>query len=278
MSSELQTDADMGGGGALPPPNDEPAALVVPGLADNAVADTGREVRLSQLGAMVAVVVHDLRQYISVVHGVAELLQERVITVDTAAMLLRAADGMTKMTQEILDFARGVGQVTPGPVPVQALVTALDEVALHRLEGRGIRVERRIHADCAVHCDHDLLLRALLNLVANAGEAMPDGGVLALTIADTDHAVVFRIQDTGHGIADELIRTIFEPFVTHGKRAGTGLGLAITREIVRAHGGSIGVDSTVGQGTTFVITIPRPRADAELSAQPAAPAAALEAA
>lgn len=278
MSSELQTDADMGGGGALPPPNDEPAALVVPGLTDNAVADTGREVRLSQLGAMVSQIVHDLRQYIAVVHGVAELLQERVITVDTAAMLLRAANGMTRMTQEILDFARGVGQVALGPVPVRALVAALDEVALSRLEGRGIRVERRIHSAGAVQCDRDLLMRALLNLIANAGEAMPEGGVLALTVADTDHAVVFRVQDTGHGIVGELLPTVFDPFVTHGKSGGTGLGLAITREIVRAHGGSIGVDSTAGQGTTFVITIPRPRADAEALAQPCDPAAALEAA
>jgi signal transduction histidine kinase len=257
MSSELQPDEDLSGN-ALPPPENETVPLIFARISDGVTADARREVRLNQLGAMVAIIVHDLRQYIAIVKGVAELLQEGLITGDTASMLLRAAETMTRMTQDILEFARGVDQVTLTPVPVQSLLAELDDVVLRRLEGQGIRVHRHVRSAGVVHCDRDLLMRALVNFVTNAGEAMPDGGELALTIEDTHDAVVVGIQDTGRGIPNDVLPSVFEPFITHGKRAGTGLGLAIARDIVRAHGGSIGIASTVGLGTTVIVTLPRP--------------------
>ncbi|WP_420128474.1 sensor histidine kinase [Longimicrobium sp.] len=258
MSSEIQSDGDMGVGDALPTQEREAVALIT-SLTDADRTDVRRDVRLTQLGAMVAIVVHDLKQYISVVSGVSELLREGLISAEKASMLLRAnADSMTRMAQEILEFTRGVSEVALTRVPVPSLVAPLNEVVLCGLEGRGIRVHRRIRSAGSVMCDPDLLLRALVNLITNAGEAMPNGGDLALTIEDTRDAVVFGIQDTGAGIAEDILPSIFEPFITHGKRGGTGLGLAITRDIVHAHGGSIGVASTVGRGTTFIVTIPRP--------------------
>jgi signal transduction histidine kinase len=100
------------------------------------------------------------------------------------------------------------------------------------------------------------LRRALLNLVQNAAEAMPQGGTVTLAGQGTADQVQLEVRDTGSGIPAERLAQIFEPLHTT-KPGGTGLGLYLAQEIVTAHGGQITVESTVGQGTTFILTLPR---------------------
>ena len=100
------------------------------------------------------------------------------------------------------------------------------------------------------------LQQVFLNLLLNAIEAMPKGGTLSLK---TNHnpeknTVEIEISDTGKGIANEMIDTIFQPFVTT-KRKGTGLGLAITRRLIEQQGGTISVKSHPGQGTVFYLSL-----------------------
>jgi signal transduction histidine kinase len=110
--------------------------------------------------------------------------------------------------------------------------------------------------------DGDQLRQVLLNLVTNALDAMPEGGQLSLLTQRVDNThgptcVQTRITDTGMGIRGEDLRKIFDPFfTTKGPGQGTGLGLAICQRIVKAHKGSIEVQSEMGQGTTFLITLP----------------------
>ena len=116
--------------------------------------------------------------------------------------------------------------------------------------------------------DAGQMQQVFVNLLVNAGEAMPDGGRLAietrrLTAGKVSHpgldgdAVQIVFSDTGVGIPPENIRKIFDPFFTSKDVGqGTGLGLAITHGIIEGHGGSIAVDSTPGEGTTFTITMP----------------------
>jgi signal transduction histidine kinase len=104
---------------------------------------------------------------------------------------------------------------------------------------------------------HDSMLRrALLNLVQNALDAMPEGGMLTLAGQGTATQVQLQVRDTGSGIAAERLQQIFEPLYTT-KPGGTGLGLYIVQEIVAAHAGQLTVDSKEGQGTTFTIALPR---------------------
>ncbi|HYR06827.1 MAG TPA: HAMP domain-containing sensor histidine kinase [Longimicrobium sp.] len=276
MSTQIFADDGTGADDALTPPEAGAAPLIITGLPDDASVLPGRDERQYQVGAMVFDLAHDLRQYLSLIRGAAELAREGVITMETAAILVRAVDRMTRMIQDLLEYARGVEQVTFSDVPVQALLAELDEIALCKLEGQGIQVERLIRFSGDVHCERDLLVRALLNLITNARDAMPDGGRLTLTVDEGNGILVFGIFDTGSGIPDSIRPTIFEPFVTHQKRGGTGLGLAITREIVQAHGGCIGVDSTVGLGSTFIVTLPHPCAAAEDPTPASAAAEALE--
>src|ERR671932_1536568 len=99
------------------------------------------------------------------------------------------------------------------------------------------------------------LRRALLNLVQNALDAMPQGGTLTLAGQRTATHVQLQVQDTGCGIPAEQLAKIFEPLYTT-KPGGTGLGLYIVQEIVAAHGGHVTVESVVGQGSTFTVTLP----------------------
>ncbi len=120
-----------------------------------------------------------------------------------------------------------------------------------------MQVDRQIEFDEDLVVDRGKLGRALLNIVRNAGEAMPREGRLVLRIDLRGAAVVFTISDTGGGIPEHLLPSIYEPFVTHGKSGGTGLVMATTKSIVDAHGGRIDVQSVTGKGTTFIVSIPR---------------------
>jgi signal transduction histidine kinase len=98
---------------------------------------------------------------------------------------------------------------------------------------------------------------ALLNVVINAVDAMPQGGTLTLVAAPVEQGVRIDIDDTGTGIAADVLPRIFEPWVTtKAVGRGTGLGLSITRDVITAHGGTITVASRPGAGTTFTIILP----------------------
>lgn len=103
--------------------------------------------------------------------------------------------------------------------------------------------------------DRDLFKQALLNLLLNAEQAMPEGGEIILQASPLPDAVQLDVIDTGCGIEPERLEKIFKPFHT-SKPGGTGLGLPTTRKIVEAHGGSIRVQSEVGRGTKFTIRLP----------------------
>jgi signal transduction histidine kinase len=131
------------------------------------------------------------------------------------------------------------------------------------VEGRaaegGITLEFDVDPEIGkVELDPTRMKRALLNLVANAVEATPEGGRVTVTVgaSDPDHYRV-TIADTGKGIPEDMLKNIFEPFVSTKGSKGTGLGLPVMKKIVEEHGGRVELDSRVGEGTTFTITLPR---------------------
>ncbi|MGI0149217.1 MAG: sensor histidine kinase, partial [Thermoplasmata archaeon] len=103
--------------------------------------------------------------------------------------------------------------------------------------------------------DEKLFSQALLNLVINAQEAMPDGGTLSLSTARSDDAVTVSVGDTGLGIPPEMQDRVFRPFFST-KATGTGLGLSFVQRIVDEHGGRIHLHSEPGKGTTFTLWLP----------------------
>jgi signal transduction histidine kinase len=104
--------------------------------------------------------------------------------------------------------------------------------------------------------DPELLHRALSNLVLNARDAMPEGGTLRLGARPVGNWIELTVADTGEGLTPEECGRLFTPYYTT-KQHGTGLGLAIVQSVIADHSGTIAVESNVGSGATFVITLPR---------------------
>ena len=144
-----------------------------------------------------------------------------------------------------------------GCTPKKVLVAAGH--SLHEIERAKVHciTVGEPHLDWAALIDRELMERALLNLVLNGRDAMPDGGRLTLGSRNEEGKVIVEISDTGVGIASENLTKIFDPFFTTKEVGrGTGLGLAVCYGIVTEHGGRLDVQSTVGVGTTFMISLP----------------------
>lgn len=225
---------------------------------DERVRDALRQERLHLVGSTVMRIVHDLKNPINVVTSVASFLEDGIPLSDMPGRLRRASTSMNDMLEELLAFARGDAALCARPVQLSELMLTVEEQALEAMERRGVDVERNLDPDLVVVADPGRLSRAMLNIVKNAGEVMPDGGRLTLTVRKAGEEIIFSIADTGGGIPEQMLPTLFEPFVTHGKAGGTGLGMSITKTFVEAHGGRIEVQNTPGTGATFVIYLPQP--------------------
>jgi signal transduction histidine kinase len=169
--------------------------------------------------------------------------------------LEEVAASMEQLLTDFLTFARPAGNDLEETDPV-SLVRQVLEFEELELERSGVRVN--FHSDAEVPAalvDRGKLKRALLNLVVNARQAMPDGGELHVRVLRRRARVRIEIQDSGHGIPPEDQRRIFQTYFTT-KSGGTGLGLAIVRRTIEDFGGTISFTSTVGRGTTFIISLP----------------------
>jgi signal transduction histidine kinase len=134
------------------------------------------------------------------------------------------------------------------------LIEDVIELQSAHLSQNGIEIQTSLASDLPIlNIDGDKIKQALLNLIKNAGEAMPHGGRLSIEASKSGDAVIVEISDTGEGIPLDI--DAFQPFVTT-KKQGTGVGLVVVRQILTAHGGTVSYQSTVGQGTIFRLELP----------------------
>lgn len=224
-----------------------------------------RHRRLSAMGEMAAGLAHQLRTPLATALlyagnlGRAQLPEaERLRFAERMQARLR---DLERMIQDMLTFVRGA---PPGrdAFDVEALVHEVAQVVEPQMQAGGVRFE--VRAGCGgarMHGNREALAGALLNLLENALQACARGGSVRLHADDTGAAVRVRVSDSGVGMDEAVQARLFEPFFTT-RDEGTGLGLAIVRTVVHAHGGEVGVASRPGQGTEFVVTLPR-AADAQ---------------
>jgi signal transduction histidine kinase len=220
-----------------------------------------RTERLSLVGAMANSIIHDLKNPICIIRCCTDLIARESQDPrlhELTSMADKAVDGMLAMTQELLDYARGSATLSCEIVSIWRLLDELNQQALRLLPGNNIQFAKNIRYDGNLVVDLSRFIRVLCNLIKNAREAMPNGGILTITTDLVGEQVVIRISDTGIGISAELLPRLFEPFVTHGKSHGTGLGLAIAKSVVTAHAGKISIGSVQGSGTTVDIRLPAP--------------------
>jgi two-component system NtrC family sensor kinase len=143
-------------------------------------------------------------------------------------------------------------------VKIDSVLTRIGDAMRARLASGGVTLNLRVEQPLAsVAADEAQLELALLNLVSNALDAMPHGGVLTLTAGNIEGRVTIDVRDTGTGIDAAVLPRLFEPWVTTKPAGrGTGLGLSITRDLITSLGGTIALSTSSGQGTTFTIELP----------------------
>jgi signal transduction histidine kinase len=225
--------------------------------------------RLAAIGKMAAHVTHEIRNPLSSIGLNIELLEEELGTAakgESATLLVaikREVERLEHLSEEYLRVAR-----LPSPRmeadDVAAAVREIVAFAAPEIKHAGCSVELVVHdALPPALFDEAQLRQALLNLLRNAREAMPNGGPIEVRVAAEGMSVVVRVDDRGGGIPEDIRARVFDPFFST-KGEGTGLGLAITRHIVEAHGGSVTCETRDGGGTSFRIALPIAPARASL--------------
>jgi len=233
--------------------------------------DLQRSAKLESIGTLAGGIAHDFNNILTAITGNIEIAKMRVQEGSPVHERLSEAENATlrarTITRQLITFSKG-----GAPVRQTANISELiRENAEFVLRGTKSRPEISLAPDlCPVDVDIGQISQAINNLVINADQAMPNGGIIRIeaknvTIADTDGRVPpgryvrISVQDQGIGIPKENLEKIFDPWFTT-KKTGTGLGLASTLSIIRKHDGYIDIHSEVGKGTTFQIFLPVSRA------------------
>jgi len=220
----------------------------------------------------VSVASHELKTPINVIIGYLELLQEGIYgelapnQKDVLRTINKQAQALTRLVKRLLDVSRfeaSGGKLDVREVNLQRLLITLESsfTVLANQRAIAFSVDHGQGLPSKVYWDEDRINEVLGNLLSNAFKFTPRGGRVALSVAPVDESVAITVSDAGAGISAEHLPHIFDKFFQADNQAqaatkGTGLGLAIAKEIVEAHGGEITVESRVGEGTTFVVTLP----------------------
>jgi CheY-like chemotaxis protein len=221
--------------------------------------------RLESIGRLAGGIAHDFNNLLAAMMGSLELLEEHCPprAQEDLTTIRHCATRARDLTRQLLAFARKQPAAYQD-IDLSAMVSEVERM-LERLVGTDIQLAissgERVH----VRADRSLLEQVLVNLVVNAREAMPNGGLVEVRVGRTSHSVTgaasasefaqIEVSDSGMGMDEETRSKIFDPFFTT-KTSGTGLGLASSYGIVNQHGGHIVVETQPGRGTRFRVLLP----------------------
>ncbi len=234
--------------------------------------------KMDAIGKLTGGIAHDFNNLLAAVLGGLGLIERRVSLDEDQRKVVdltkHAAEQGAELVARLLSFARRQ-RLEPAAVDVAALSTAVNALLEHTLGGLAELKWDIDEAAWAAFADESQLELALMNLVINARDAMPQGGTITVSVRNDSLAhdmagtaagdyVVFEVADHGLGIAPELLERVMEPFFTTkpvGK--GTGLGLSMVYGFAQQSGGTMRIDSRVGEGTKVQIWLPRAKVDAQ---------------
>ena len=219
---------------------------------------------------------HELRTPLNAIAGYAELMELSVLgpvnekQSDALARLQRSRKHLSALVDQVLSFARieaGKVQFEIRHVPVHESLDRLADLIAPQATGKDLRYDfDGCDPDLGVRADRDRLDQIMLNLIGNAVKYTPAGGHIRVSVHCEPTSVAISVSDNGPGIPEDKKQLIFQPFVqlgssTEATASGVGLGLAISRDLARAMGGDIDVESSAGKGATFTVRLPRSFAD-----------------
>jgi signal transduction histidine kinase len=214
---------------------------------------------LSSLGEMVAGVSHEIRNPLGIISSSAELLKKKMDAEDRlnaiADIIVAESRRLNSIITDFLNYAR---PKTPNrsPCQIDRLITKNIRFLEQQMKDNQYVIHTHIESDLPdIMVDADMIYQALLNLFINGMQAMPDGGVIDVTVESGDDAVWLYIEDNGDGVPPSVMEKIWDPFFTT-KEKGTGLGLGIVKNIIEAHDGMIRIDNRHTKGARVAVKFP----------------------
>jgi signal transduction histidine kinase len=217
--------------------------------------------RLATIGQLSAGVAHELNEPLAAILGFAQLCRKHDSLPPAAAADLDKIIGATLHARETVKKLMLFARPRP-PVREKVRLGRIVEEGILFLESRarkaGIEVRRRVEPGLPdILADPNQLYQVLVNLMVNAMQAMPKGGLLSIDVYAEDGSIVLAVEDQGAGMSAQVLQHIFDPFfTTKDVEEGTGLGLPVVHEIVASHGGCVRVRSEPGKGSRFEVQVP----------------------
>jgi K+-sensing histidine kinase KdpD len=215
--------------------------------------------RLSAVGKMASVIIHDIKNPMGTLRVYAQVMKKKSGNEEAnklADEMIHQVDRFVNMTQEILDFTRGVSASNFQELEFFDVMNAVLDFIEKDLEKNNVKLKKFVQFKGIVTIDQDKMVRVFYNIAGNARDAMPQGGTLTVTTIEENGYVRIDFTDTGTGMPEEVKKRIFEPFMTFGKKHGTGLGMSIVKKVIDDHNGKIEIDSVMGKGTTITLYLP----------------------
>ncbi|HKG47698.1 MAG TPA: ATP-binding protein [Pyrinomonadaceae bacterium] len=221
--------------------------------------------KMAALGELSFGVAHNVNNTLTGILGRAQLILRN--SNDPAKveagleLIIKSAEDGAHIIRRIQDFARQRPSREFETIAIAELLKDACEMTRPRWESRSefAPIRFALHADCKAFVKGDAveLREVLVNMIYNAVDAMPSGGEVRVSTQENRDRIIIHITDTGTGMGLEVKQRLFDPFFTTKGKAGTGMGLAVSFGIIRRHEGSIEVDSEIGRGTTFKISLPK---------------------
>jgi len=224
-----------------------------------------RNERLTTLGKFSSMILHDIRNPISVIKAYADMLilSPGDASTDEASKETKYLDKirfeterLNQLANELLDYSRGEIRLDMGIVSIPDFFREICDFTDHRFTSKDIKVECSFDYDGQVIMDHKRMLRVFTNLLENARKALGRQGSCKISAVQENKMIKFSVRDDGSGMSPEVLDHIFEPFYSSSPNGGTGLGMAIVKSVVEAHHGTVEIESSEGQGTEVLIRMP----------------------
>ncbi len=215
--------------------------------------------RLSSLGEMTAAISHEIRNPLGIIKSSAEHLKKKGLPDDPSFkiidIIVEEARRLNSIITDFINFARPRNPNLQ-PCGVEEIIEKNLNFLSAQAKEQGIQIIKQLNGQSPeIVADKEMLYQAFLNIALNAMQAMPTGGEMVIETKSNDHFVKVIFDDTGEGIADEIISKIWDPFFT-SKEKGTGLGLGIVKSIIEIHGGQVNVANKATKGVRVKVKLP----------------------
>lgn len=215
--------------------------------------------RLSSLGKMANFIIQDIKKPILTIKQYVEHIKKKNVTPDIRMvldMLMEQAESIADLVTTTISYSEGKVFLQTHQLSINKTLDEIIAMLAEFVETRNAKIFKKYDEDVIVNVDKKELYQCMLQITKNACDAMSNGGNIYFTTKRNENFIEISIKDNGLGIPESIKDRIFEPFMSQGKKQGIGLGLSIAEKIVKDHGGTIRVESDLGEGAEFIISLP----------------------